>query len=176
MQVKTTHVHVELGMASMHRGAFILKLSILKLFASLTSALAPCCRSYFARPSYPSIHASSAVDWNLLLALTPAPCYRRSLTTGSCPAPHASNAIECTALHLALLIRWYALHSLNLLTLKGALSQYFRFILQCRNMFRAYPSIFPHQIAIETVACIFFSYYHGNVNHIDKSMLLLPAL
>ena len=68
----------------------------------------------FARPSYCYIHASSAVDWNLLLALTPAQCCRTSLATGSCPAPHASNAIECAALQLALLIRWYALHSLHL--------------------------------------------------------------
>ena len=69
----------------------------------------------FARPSYCYIHASSAVDWNLLLALTPALCCRTSLATGSCPARRASNAIKCAALHLALLIMWYALHSQNLL-------------------------------------------------------------
>ena len=73
-------------------------------------------RSNFARPSYSSTHAScSAVNWNLLLALTPALRCRTSLATGSCPARRASTAIECAALHLALLIRWYALHSLNLL-------------------------------------------------------------
>ena len=35
--------------------------------------------------------------------------------TGLHPARRASNTIECAAQHLALLIRWYALHILNLL-------------------------------------------------------------
>ena len=32
MHIKTTCVHVELGMALLHKGAFVLKLSVLKLF------------------------------------------------------------------------------------------------------------------------------------------------
>ena len=107
-------------MASLRHGAFVLMLSIVKLFVlnislSLASTSAPCYRTNFARPSYPSIHVScSAVNWNLLLALSSAPCYTRSSTTSSCPAPRASNAIEYAALHFALLIRCYALDILNL--------------------------------------------------------------
>ena len=73
MHFKTTRIHVELR-GLLLQCALILKPSVIKLFVlkislSLATASAPCYRSNFARPSYPSIHALfSAVDWNLLLA------------------------------------------------------------------------------------------------------------